>query len=283
VFASPVRHDTAMQDEAVAGDLSGTVPSARITFLGHSTVLIEVDELRILTDPMLAQWLGPIRRHHAPVPDELFADIDAIFVSHAHQDHLHVPSLRRVPGKPTLLVPRGLAPVVRSVGLPVVEVGIGEALTIDRVSVEITYAEHAGRRLPFGPDAVAIGCVIRGSRNVYFAGDTDVFDGMASFGELDVALLPVWGWGPRLGPGHMNPTRAAQAAAIIRPRIAVPIHWGTLYPLGAKQIDPGPLNEPGAAFAEACRWRAPGVDVRVIPVGGTLELPADGGHAGMHR
>jgi L-ascorbate metabolism protein UlaG (beta-lactamase superfamily) len=245
-----------------------------LTFLGHSTVLIEVDELRILTDPMLAQWLGPIHRHHAPVAEEFLSDIDAIFISHAHQDHLHVPSLRRVPGKPTLLVPRGLGTVVDKAGLPVTEVGIGDKLVIDQVELEVTYAEHAGRRLPFGPDAPAIGAVIRGSQNVYFAGDTDVFDAMTSFGALDVALLPVWGWGPRLGPGHMDPKKAAQAAAMLKPRMAVPIHWGTLYPLGAKQIDPGPLNEPGQAFVEACRWRAPDVAVRVIPIGGSLELPA---------
>ena len=62
-----------------------------------------------------------------------------------------------------------------------------------------------------------------------FFGDTDVFDGMGDLaGTLDVALLPVWGWGPRVGPGHMNPERAARAAALIRPRIAVPVHWGTL-------------------------------------------------------
>lgn len=261
-----------MEEEAVTADSQALQPRARLTFLGHSTVLIEVDELRILTDPMLAQWLGPIRRHHAPVPEELFSDIDAIFISHGHQDHLHVPSLRRVPGKPTLLVPRGLAPVVAKVGFPVVEIGVGEKLTIDRVELEVTYAEHSGKRPPLGPDAPALGAVIRGSKKVYFAGDTDVFEGMASFGDLDVALLPVWGWGPRLGPGHMNPKRAAEAAGIIRPRIAVPIHWGTLYPLGAKQIAPGPLEEPGPAFVEACRWRAPDVDVRIIPVGGTLDL-----------
>lgn len=261
-----------MEEEAVTADSQALQPRARLTFLGHSTVLIEVDELRILTDPMLAQWLGPIRRHHAPVPEELFSDIDAIFISHGHQDHLHVPSLRRVPGKPTLLVPRGLAPVVAKVGFPVVEIGVGEKLTIDRVELEVTYAEHSGKRPPLGPDAPALGAVIRGSKKVYFAGDTDVFEGMASFGDLDVALLPVWGWGPRLGPGHMNPKRAAEAAGIIRPRLAVPIHWGTLYPLGAKQIAPGPLEEPGPAFVEACRWRAPDVDVRIIPVGGTLDL-----------
>jgi L-ascorbate metabolism protein UlaG (beta-lactamase superfamily) len=255
----------------------GPEPRARLTYLGHSTVLIEIDELRLLTDPMLAQYLGPIRRQHAPVPPELFADIDAIFISHAHQDHLHVPSLRRVPGEPKLIVPRGLAAVVaKAGGGEVIEVDVGDRLEVDGVGVEIVFADHAGKRLPFGPDARAIGCLVRGSHSIYFAGDTDVYPGMAEFHDLDVALLPVWGWGPRLGAGHMNPMRAAQAAALIQPRMAVPIHWGTLYPVGARALDSGPLTEPGDAFVEAMRWRAPSVEARIIPIGGTMEVPQRG-------
>ena len=68
-------------------------------------------------------------------------------------------------------------------------------------------------------------------RRVYFAGDTDLFDGMADLAPVDVALLPIWGWGPTMGPGHMDPARAAQAAALLRARLAIPIHWGTYYPI----------------------------------------------------
>ena len=64
-------------------------------------------------------------------------------------------------------------------------------------------------------------------RRVYFPGDTDPFDGMADFGDIDVAFLPIWGWGSTLGEGHLNPQRAAAATSLVKPELLVPIHWGT--------------------------------------------------------
>src|SRR5215213_4364842 len=168
---------------------------ARLTFLGHSTVLIEVDDLRILTDPVLRRGLGPIRRQVQEILPELFADIDAVFISHGHHDHLDQASLRRIPGRPTVIVPRGFGRMAAGWGLgPVEEVDPGDELTIDRVRLAIVHADHSGKRQPFGPTGPAIGAVIRGSRSVYFPGDTDLFAGMVDLaGTLDLALLPVWG------------------------------------------------------------------------------------------
>src|SRR5262249_53528323 len=110
---------------------------------------------------------------------------------------------------------------------------------------------------------------VEGSRIVYFAGDTDVFDGMDGLvDELDVALLPVGGWGPRLPAGHMDPVGAARALVLLRPRIAVPIHWGTLRPFYRTRPYPGP--PPGESFAERARDLAPEVDVRVLRPGEAL-------------
>ena len=82
--------------------------------------------------------------------------------------------------------------------------------------------------MPWHRDGQALGYVVRGpSGSVYFAGDTGVFDGMSEFGPVDVALLPVSGWGPRLPAGHMGPEEAAEAVGLIHPRVAIPIHWGT--------------------------------------------------------
>jgi L-ascorbate metabolism protein UlaG (beta-lactamase superfamily) len=109
---------------------------------------------------------------------------------------------------------------------------------------------------------------------VYFPGDTDLFPEMAELaGVLDLALLPVWGWGPTIGPGHMDPERAAQAAAILRPRLAVPIHWGTFYPAGLRRVVPNPFETPGLAFAEAAARHAPGVEVRILAPGEAMDLP----------
>jgi len=248
---------------------------ARLTFLGHSTVLIEVDSLRILTDPVLGAGLGPIRRQVPQVRPHLFDDLDAIFISHAHHDHLDIGSLRRVPGTPQILVPRGLGPMLRRAGFErLVEVDVGDDVEIDRVRVQVVKAEHDGRRPPLGPHAPALGCLIHGSHRIYFAGDTDLFDEMRFLDRPDVAFLPVWGWGPRLGPGHMDPRRAAQAAAILKPRLAVPIHWGTLYPLGMRRVIPGPLDEPGRAFLEAAKELAPEVEVRILEPGASIDLSA---------
>jgi len=105
---------------------------------------------------------------------------------------------------------------------------------------------------------------------VYFAGDTDLFDGMAELGPIDVALLPVSGWGPRLPAGHLDPRGAAEALRLLRPRIAVPIHWGTFRaPFGAR-----PDDRPAREFAQAAAELAPEVEVRVLAIGETLALEA---------
>jgi len=276
----PHRHaavDTAWRAVRAASPAKRAGPKhGRITFLGHSTLLIEVDDLRILTDPILRDGLGPVRRQVQAVLPELFADLDAVFISHGHHDHLDPPSLRQIPGKPTLIVPRGFGELAAKVGLgPVEEVEPGDRLTIDRVHFTVTEARHSGRREPFGPEGPPIGCVIEGSRTVYFPGDTDLFPAMADLaGHLDVALLPVWGWGPTIGEGHMDPERAAQAAAILRPRLAVPIHWGTLYPIGMRTLQPRQFEEPGADFAAAVARLAPDVPVRIMAPGDAIDLSA---------
>jgi L-ascorbate metabolism protein UlaG (beta-lactamase superfamily) len=103
------------------------------------------------------------------------------------------------------------------------------------------HAEHDDRRRPFGARAQPIGFLARAERSVYFAGDTDVFPEMDRLGTVDLALLPVAGWGPKLGPGHMDAEQAARAAALLSPRVAIPIHWGTLHPR---------LRRPGRWFSE---------------------------------
>jgi L-ascorbate metabolism protein UlaG (beta-lactamase superfamily) len=138
-------------------------------------------------------------------------------------------------------------------------------------------AEHASSRI-VGKKAEALGYVVAGSRDVYFAGDTDLFPGMAELGgHLDVALVPIWGWGPSIGPGHLDPRRAAEALAVLRPRAAVPIHWGTYYPLTSKRrTPPAFLTAPAEEFARAAAELAPEVEVHVLPVGGTLPLTGSG-------
>jgi L-ascorbate metabolism protein UlaG (beta-lactamase superfamily) len=131
---------------------------------------------------------------------------------------------------------------------------------------------HDRRRRPFGPQATPIGHLVQGSISAYFAGDTDLFDDMADLsGLVDVALLPVWGWGPGVGSGHLDPERAARAAAVIAPRIVVPIHWGTFaLPWRAWRAADG--RRPAREFAALTSRYAPEVDVRVLDQGQRLEI-----------
>jgi L-ascorbate metabolism protein UlaG (beta-lactamase superfamily) len=245
----------------------------RIVYVGHATVLIELDGVRLLTDPVLAGWVGPLRRHAPPPPRCVSEGIDAVLISHLHRDHTDLLSLRRLSAGLPLIVPAGTGGFFEGKGFArVVELARGESHRLGRVTVTATAADHGiGRRRV---EADPAGFLVDGTQRIYFAGDTDVFEGMAELGEsLDLALLPVWGWGPTLGPGHMNPERAAEAAAILAPRIAVPIHWGTLYPTGLARLRPRPLREPGREFAARARVLAPRVDVHVLEPGSMLVLP----------
>ncbi len=156
---------------------------------------------------------------------------------------------------------------------PIVELGRGETVSIGEVEVTAVPAEHGGRRGRWGREIEPLGYVIRNDeRSVYFAGDTDLFDEMSELGPVDVALLPVWGWGPSVGEGHLDPGTAARALTLVRPRLAVPIHWGTFYPAGVRRWRPEPLVEPPHEFARLARELAPEVEVRVLQPGSETSL-----------
>jgi len=246
----------------------------RLTFLGHSTVLIEVSGLRILTDPVLIEGRGPLRRVAGPLGPEQFTNVDLVLLSHLHLDHFDVPSLRLLAAKVHLVVPLGAGVLMRGMGFGTVsELGVGEAIGIGSLSVTATTAVHGGFRPPIGPRAAALGYLIGTDlAQLYFAGDTDLFEGMANFGPIDIAMLPVWGWGPSLGRGHLDPARAAQAVGLIRPRFAIPIHWGTLWPRGFGRVRPGRLTDPPHEFAALAAQTHPGTSVLVTPPGSAVSF-----------
>jgi L-ascorbate metabolism protein UlaG (beta-lactamase superfamily) len=236
-------------------------------------VLIELGGMRVLTDPVLRARLAHLRRH-VPVP-ALPTDLDAVLVSHLHRDHADAPTLRRLSGVPAL-VPRGAGDTVRALGArTVTELRAGDRAGAGEGEVLAVPAVHDGRRSPLhqhAPDALGF-VVEEGGVRVYFAGDTELFEGMAGLGPLDVALVPVWGWGPSVGPGHLDPEQAAQAVALLAPRLAIPIHWATYLPIGYA-ADHRLLAEPGPAFAARVHELSPGVRVRVLAPGGSVELSA---------
>jgi L-ascorbate metabolism protein UlaG (beta-lactamase superfamily) len=242
-----------------------------VTYVGHATLLAELGGARVLTDPLVRGGLGHIRRRAAPPDPDVLTRLDAILVSHAHHDHLDVVSLRRVtPGCPLVIGPRGTAGYLRRGGAAeVVEVDVGDRVAVGGLTVEAVPALHDGRRYPIGAPLPALGFLLDGPTRLYFAGDTDLFDGMSDLaGRVDLAAVPVGGWGPRTPPGHLDPERAAEAVALIAPRAAIPIHWGTY-----ARIDLKPdLLAPAREFAAAAARVAPDVTVHVLQPGERLEL-----------
>lgn len=237
-------------------------------------MLIDVEGTRLLTDPVLRKRIGPLVRH-GPVPAaETVGDLDAVLISHLHRDHADLGSLRRLDRETPLLVPPGSGRFFERQGFAAVgELAPGESTRVGALTVTAVEADHDGGGRRHAAEARSLGFMVRGRRNVYFAGDTDLFEGMADLApDLDLALLPIWGWGPTLGPGHLDPKRAAEATALLSPRLAVPIHWGTLYPFGLARFRPGPLWLPGRRYAAFVGELAPQVETRVLSPGESTSL-----------
>ncbi|MEU2561219.1 MBL fold metallo-hydrolase [Streptomyces longispororuber] len=248
-------------------------PDVTVTWWGHATCTVEDSGTRVLTDPLFARRLAHLRRRRGAVPPPRAAAADAVLVSHLHADHLHVPSLARLAPGTRVLVPRGAARSVpglrRLAHLRFTEVAPGDEVPVGDVVVRVVPALHDGRRLPVGPRrSPALGYVVEGAARTYFAGDTGLFDAMAEeVGDVDVALLPVGGWGPFLGHGHLDPARAAEALARIAPRSAVPVHYGTYWPIGMDAVRPHEFHAPGDEFVRQAAHRAPGVAVHRLAHG----------------
>jgi len=243
--------------------------SVRLTYVGHGTVLIEMGGVRLLTDPLLRRYMGPLLRR-GPLPDPaLTSRLDGILVSHLHIDHLDVRSMRLLDRSFPVVIPEHGVKLMRRLGFTDVRsLQPGEALEVAGVRVEATAADHGGKRYPVTREGHALGYLIGDHPRIYYAGDTGLFPGMAELaGRIDVALLPISGWGVTLPDDHLNPLTAAKALEHLRPRIAVPVHYGVYYPPGMLALWRGRDVVPPRAFQRYAAKLAPEVEVRVVPPG----------------
>jgi L-ascorbate metabolism protein UlaG (beta-lactamase superfamily) len=241
-----------------------------LTWLGHSTVVFDLEGTRVVTDPVLRGRIWHLRRD--AVAATAIGRLDAILVSHNHFDHLDLGSLDRLNRNLPVVVPRGVGGLVRRRGFArAVELDVGEGFAVGAIRIRATHAEHESSRGPFSPRAPSLGYVLEGGARIYFAGDTELFPEMRHIGPVDVALLPVSGWGPRLGAGHLDPAGAAEALRHLPPKAALPIHWGTFRRIFSERPDDRPARE----FVRIAHQVAPEVDVRVLSIGETLTLADD--------
>jgi len=263
----------------MAAPESDTLAGAtRLTYVGHGTVLSEIGGARVLTDPLLRRYMGPLlRRGPLPGPD-VTGDLDAILISHLHIDHLDVRSMRLLDRRVPVVIPAHGVKLMRRLGFADVRsLQPREVLEVAGVRVEATVANHGGKRYPVTRAGHALGYLIGDDPRIYYAGDTGLFPGMSDLaGRVDVALLPISGWGVTLPDDHLNPLTAAKALEALRPRIAVPIHYGVYYPPGMLALWRGRDIVPPRAFVRYAAKLAPEVEVRVVAPGESTSIePTD--------
>jgi L-ascorbate metabolism protein UlaG (beta-lactamase superfamily) len=253
-------------------------PGARMTFLGHASTVIEMDGARLVTDPVLRRTVGPLyRRVPRPLTGPLI-DPDAILISHLHLDHYDPRSLRLFRRDTPVLAPVGAGLSLRWRGFKDIhEMTPGERLRVGPLEVVATDARHRGTRHPLAARTPSLGYVVSGSHSVYFAGDTAFFSGIADVWpeRLDLALLPIAGIGPLMPEfKHMSPRHAVQAMELLRPRLVVPIHWGTYHLPGTALFRFGPDFHRRAPFLFMAQAAALEPDVHTVMLrpGETLSL-----------
>jgi L-ascorbate metabolism protein UlaG (beta-lactamase superfamily) len=250
--------------------------TARVTWWGHSTVWLEDSGVRLLTDPLLTNRLAHLRRVAGPTP-ALPGGPDAVLLSHLHADHLHLGSLRKLDGDPVFVLPRGAGEFVRRglnrPGARIVELHPGEETAVGGVRVHAVAAAHNALRGPWSTlRATPIGFVVEGALRTWYAGDTGLFPEMSALSPLDLALIPVGGWGPSLGTGHLDPAGAAEAVRRAKAAVSVPVHYGTFWPIGCGRLRPELFHTPAQTFT---RLAGRHTEVRVLAHGAsTLVGPA---------
>jgi L-ascorbate metabolism protein UlaG (beta-lactamase superfamily) len=215
-----------------------------VTFIGHATVMLTTAQTRVLIDPCLGNFLWGLRRAEvACLHPRDAAGIDLVLISHAHADHLHLPSLRRLPRSATLVVPPGCGQLVERLGFAqAVVLEPGADFRFRDLVINSVATRHGGRRSPADFRwRGACGYVVQGQGvSVYFSGDTGYFSGFRDIGRRirpDAALLPISGYEPLpLRETHMSPLDAVAAFEDLQARVLIPVAYGA-FPLGYEPLD----------------------------------------------
>jgi L-ascorbate metabolism protein UlaG (beta-lactamase superfamily) len=227
------------------GDRSrfATTPQSglRVTWMGHSAVLVEIDGRRVLTDPVFSdraspfRWAGPRRWYPPPIALSELPALDAVLVSHDHYDHLDQATVVALKDRTTFVVPLGLGAHLASWGVPadrIVELDWWERADVHGLTVVCTPARHAsGRMLVDNDTKLWAGFALLGpGHRVYFSGDTGLFPAMrdigARLGPFDLTMIEAGQYDRAWPDWHSGPEQAVRAHQLVRGRVMLPIHWG---------------------------------------------------------
>jgi L-ascorbate metabolism protein UlaG (beta-lactamase superfamily) len=235
---------------AVDPIIFATAPATglRITWLGHSAQLIEIDGHRVLTDPVWSDrasplpWVGPTRWFKPPIALEQLPPLDAVIISHDHYDHLDYGTLTAMKNlKTVFIVPLGVGAHLEYWGVPlehIVELDWWESTHLGDLEIVCTPARHASGRSVWDKDAkLWAGYAILGTRHrAYFSGDTGLFPAMkdigARLGPFDVTMIETGQYHRAWPDWHIGPEQAVIAHQRVKGRVMIPVHWG-LFQLAA--------------------------------------------------
>ena len=259
---------------AAHGTPAPTAGDIAVTFVGHASVMLTTSRSRLLVDPFLGQFfLGVRRREDACLSRSDQADVTLVLISHAHRDRLHLPSLRQLPRRATLVVPPHCGALVERLDfVRVIELTPGQSHEHSDLEITAVAARHDGRRgLLGGTWRPANGYIVRcSSASVYYAGDTAYFSGFQEIGRRlhpDLALLPIAGYDPPgLRSDHMSPLDAVQAFQDLGAQLLVPVGYGS-FPVGYE-----PIDEPLTWLTRLCRERGFADRLVVLRPGQTCEV-----------
>ncbi|GLY19841.1 hypothetical protein Kisp01_68550 [Kineosporia sp. NBRC 101677] len=254
------------------------LPTPSITWLGHSTVVLDIGGARLITDPLLRKHNWPLRRRGGRPAKASWSQPDLVLLSHLHHDHAELPSLRLLRDVPVLTAAEN-AVWLRRKGLNGLDAeGKWYDLPGTDVRVRLVRADHGHRPMPHRPNSAGGHLVQKPGFTVYVAGDTSLYDEMSDLPQLaeapiDVAIVPIGGWGPRLSGGHMDAEQAARACALIGARAAIPVHWGTLHAPVVGRFPRGWMDLGGPLFQQALSRHAPDCRAWVLAPGETVSVP----------
>ncbi len=270
----------------VVGDRSrfATPPPSglRITWLGHSTLVIEIDGHTFLTDPIWGErtspleWMGPKRWYAPPIPLDQLPQLDAVLISHDHYDHLDHPTIVAMKDWDTTFVaPLGVGAHLEYWGVPadrIVELDWWDRTTVNGLEIVCTPARHASGRTLFDQDRTlwAGYALVGAEHRVYFSGDTGLFPAMdrigAELGPFDATMIEVGAYNRAWPDWHLGPEQAVRAHGMVRGAVMFPVHWGLV------DLAYHSWTEPAERTLAAAQ--AAGVDVVVPRPGESIEPSA---------